>query len=189
MTIGDEDYLCRSTFSTPLRAFAPFTITESETTPDSPRVVYQSTGCAQNDDAEDCEVSTKANITTLSSGLAVADSISIYWEDKDLSLFPSAYALSVAQQFKVPTFTPMPAPGTSSALPRETNPPPPSSGLSTGAKAGIGVGAVVGAAAIVGLGLLSVCLRRRRRRRVTVGTPGNELPEMVVKEDDPPRRE
>ena len=181
----NSDYTCASTFSTPLRAFAPYTISISGITLGSSSRVFQHTSPVDVENG--VSIVTSSNTTMVGTGVAYADPIVVGWEAKDLPLFPAAYATSLAKQFSIP-FTPTPLPGTSSVLPSETNPPPPSSGLSTGAKAGIGVGAVVGAAAIIGVGILSLCLRRRRKRRVTVGTPGNELPEMVVKEDESSRR-
>jgi hypothetical protein len=51
-------------------------------------------------------------------------------------------------------------------------PPSPSSGLSTGAKAGIGVGAVVGTAAIFGLIFWLAWILRKGRKDMTKLSPG-----------------
>lgn len=126
----------------------------------------------------------------MASGYALADPIYIMWAAKDISFFPSAYATSIAKQFNIPfVSSPTPAPvlGTSSNLPNETgaapSEPPLSasgSGLSTGAKAGIGIGAAFATASSIGAAFLVLCLRRRRQQqRITVGAPGNELPEIV----------
>jgi len=164
---------CESVFSTPLRAFAPLTVSYGD---GSTSVVYQEYyGSSQG---SGLVLASSVNYTTLSTGLAVAAPIYVGWQAKDLPLFPLAYATSLAKQFNIP-FTPGPTPGTSSSLPKQTNTSQ-SVGLSTGAKAGIGVGAVLGAACVIGVLFLLLCLaRRRRRRRITVGTPGNELPEMI----------
>ncbi|KAF2829617.1 hypothetical protein CC86DRAFT_453235 [Ophiobolus disseminans] len=192
---------CGSSFSTPFQAFAPVTIRRS---PDgsslSEDFFYYSylTASLASSGTPRPSSTTITNTTILARGFAIADAIYIQWEVKDLPNFPVAYATSLASRIGV-SFTPSglsntASPATFSRLATETNPgvsepPPSSSGLSTGAKAGIGVGAVVGAAVIIGIGILALCLRRRRRRRVTVGTAGNELPEMVVKRDGEMRRE
>ena len=178
------DRKCESTFSTPLQVFAPLTRTTSGITTGSPSVVYQWRSISEMGDDEYLTVTT-TNTTIVNTGLAWADPIVVGWQVKDLSLFPSAYAASLANRLNIP-FTPLP--GMTPGLPGQTSPPgPPSSGLSTGAKAGIGVGAVFGAASIIGVIFFLTCLlRRRRRQRIPVGTRGNELPEMM---DQNKRRE
>lgn len=167
MTFDDSGY-CLATFSTPLRAFAPLTISLSS-------VAFQALIWV----SEDKTYSTTANYTTLSSVSAVATPLYVAWEASDLSLFPIAYATSLAKSFNIP-FTPTPSPGTpspgtSSTLPKETGLSS-SSGLSTGAKAGIGVGAVLGAALVMGIAIVCLYLRRRKRKNA-VAVPDSDLPE------------
>ncbi|KAF2829616.1 hypothetical protein CC86DRAFT_172212 [Ophiobolus disseminans] len=155
-----KEYACVSTFSTPLRAFVPFTPGISGTTTDVPSAVYQYLSYWNVGSLE--STTTLTNITVLNTGVAQADPIYVAWRAKDLSLFPVSYATSVAQQFGI-AFTPGPTPGGSLNLPQETGSL--AAGLSTGAKAGIGVGAVLGFAILVGVAFLCLYIRLRRRRR------------------------
>lgn len=184
MALGE--FGCQSRFSTSLRALIPYVTTWTDGTAStavSTYPMYQYLDYVRS--GSRLEEVTVSNKTVVSTGTAYADPIYVAWRAKDLSLFPPAYATSVAKQFDIP-FTPTPSPGSSLALPGETNAPSPSTGLSTGAKAGIGLGTVAGIAVILGVGLLFLCLRRRRQiQRVTVGTSGNELPEMVDKNKEP----
>jgi hypothetical protein len=99
------------------------------------------------------------------------------WQVRDFSLFPSAYATSIVKQFNIP-FTPTPSPGSAFSLPKETGPSTPS-GLSTGAKTGIGVGAAFGFILLLGIAIFCLCIRRRRKHKRAARTPGNDLPEMI----------
>jgi hypothetical protein len=134
--------------------------------------------------------STVSNMTTLTKGTAVADPLYVAWEASDLSLFPVAYATSLAQKIGV-KFTPtaMPASGasrsgaSSTGIPSGTNTPPDSSqapeGLSSGAKIGIGVGAGVGAALLIALLAVIFMMRRSRKRsRATAAYPNESTPAM-----------
>jgi hypothetical protein len=100
-------------------------------------------------------------------GTVWAEPVSVYWQSSDLSLFPSAYATSLASAMNVP-FLSATSP-TSSTLPTRTP-----EALSVGAKAGIGVGAFFGVAIIAGA-LVFVSLRRRKRQK-SMQHP--DLPEM-----------
>ncbi|KAF2024422.1 hypothetical protein EK21DRAFT_104677 [Setomelanomma holmii] len=110
--------------------------------------------------------STVSNMTTMTQGTAVADPLYVAWEASDLSLFPVAYATSLAQKVGV-AFTPTatPSPGTT-----DSN----SSGLSSGAKIGIGVGAGVGGFLLIALVAMGFIIRRLRRRNQAVTTYPNE---------------
>ncbi|KAH3910279.1 hypothetical protein HBH56_149580 [Parastagonospora nodorum] len=154
--------MCVSAISTPLPVRALYTTTYTNGVSSS---FYEQ---VINDQ------STVSNMTTMTRGTAIADPLYVAWEAKDLSLFPVAYATSLAQKIGV-DFTPTPTPAlTNSAGQRvETNPPNTAdtdSGLSSGTKIGIGVGAGVGAALLIALiaGFLVMCRLRRRRRAVDV---------------------
>ncbi|KAH7399194.1 hypothetical protein DE146DRAFT_590604, partial [Phaeosphaeria sp. MPI-PUGE-AT-0046c] len=83
----------------------------------------------------------------LTSAVASADGIWVYWKREDLDSFPEKYVVSIAKDMGV-SFTP-----TSSSR---------SGGLATDARVGIGVGSVVAFLLAVFL-VVYVSLRRRRR--------------------------
>lgn len=133
--------------------------------------------------------STLSNMTTMTRGTAIADPLYVAWEAKDLSLFPVAYATSLASRISV-DFTPTatPASGVSSgSSPSQTgssgggNPSQDSSdsGLSSGAKIGIGVGVGVGAALLFALIAMGVIIRRlRNRNKADAAYPNESTPAM-----------
>lgn len=117
--------------------------------------------------------STSSSITTMTSGIAVADPLYVAWESADLSLFPVGYATSLAQEIGV-AFTPTATPastGTRSG-PSQTgssgNSSSSDSGLSSGARLGIGVGVGVGASLLIALIAMAFIIRRLRRRNRAV---------------------
>lgn len=182
--------MCGSSFKT-LLAYAPVTVRRSgEST--STTAFFHKTVLRVGNTASGTlsyTTSTITNTTVLSTGFALADAIDVAWEVTDLSKFPVAYATSLAYKIGE-VFRPTAVPATFSRLPAPTtleSPLSTSSGLSTGARAGIGVGTVIGVAAIIGVVILSLCLRRRRRRKIVIDKPGNELPEMVHLNSQPPR--
>jgi hypothetical protein len=86
------------------------------------------------------------DVTTLATGLAVADPVIVNWQMEDIGMFPNEYAKSL-----VARYTDVPAPASTSmsmtnALKPTTapapapTPAPESDGLSTGTQVGIGVG-------------------------------------------------
>jgi hypothetical protein len=128
---------------------------------------------------------TMSNTTTLSRGVAIADAIKVGWQSSDLSKFPPAYAASLAKAISV-NFTPTASPGTASTLPREIGSPPPSA-LSTGAKAGIGVGAILGFILLLSLVFATLIIRKRRQKRAATTTDPAaiaETPEMADQDND-----
>jgi hypothetical protein len=160
--------MCMSAISTPLPVLALYTTTYTNGRVDS---FYQQ---VINDQ------STVSNMTTMSSGTAIADPLYVAWESKDLSLFPIAYATSLAQAIGV-DFTPTatPASGASTGGPSQTgnssqNGDSSDSGLSSGTKIGIGVGVGVGAALLVALIAMGVIIRRLRKRNQAVASYPNE---------------
>jgi hypothetical protein len=186
-----------SEISTPLRALWPLTLNNGGTG-GPPNLAFHDYVIAGTPGS----TSTIVNATTITTGTAVARPIFVGWQAKDLSLFPAAYATSIAERFNVP-FTPAPSPGTSSSLPSATTPlsasapgssttglSEPSSGLTTGAKAGIGVGAVLGFSLIIGLVVAILFMRRKRQQRVKVGVvdTGASTPEMEDQDQDLAKR-
>lgn len=123
-----------------------------------------------------------SNVTAITSGTAIADPIVIGWQVEDMSKFPTAYASSLANKIGVTLETSSAIPARSSSLPRQTDTPSPtpnttpSDGLSIGAKAGIGVGAVFGSLLIGGAALLY--FSKRKRRQTTPTRAGVDVAEM-----------
>lgn len=131
--------------------------------------------------------STRSSISTISSGIAVADPLYVAWEAADLSLFPVAYATSLAQKIGV-TFTPTakPGSGTSTNGPSQTGSQTDtassnnSGGLSSGAKIGIGAGVGAGALLLIVFTIMAFVIRKLRRRNKAVSTYPNEaIPAMM----------
>jgi hypothetical protein len=108
------------------------------------------------------------NATTIARGLAMADSYIVGWQEKELFLFPTDYASSLAQKAGISWGSSTPAPASTSNLPRETSSvtpsPPTADDLSTGHKVGISVGAA--AALLIGAPIVAwICLSRRKRKK------------------------
>jgi hypothetical protein len=159
--------MCVSAISTPLPVRALYTTTYTNGRADS---FYEQ---IINDQ------STVSNMTTMTRGTAIADPLYVAWEAKDLSLFPVAYATSLAQKIGV-DFTPTatPASGATTDGPSRTGTPSQNnsadSSMSSGTKIGIGVGVGVGAALLVALIAMCVVLRRLRKRNQPVASYPNE---------------
>lgn len=100
------------------------------------------------------------------------------WQETDLPKLPPAYASSLAKRIGV-AFTQSATPGSASPLPSQTTSSLPVNSLSTGAKAGIGVGVTIGALLILAL-IAFLILRRRRKNseRTTQGSQDETRPEM-----------
>ncbi|KAH7382131.1 hypothetical protein BKA66DRAFT_570433 [Pyrenochaeta sp. MPI-SDFR-AT-0127] len=173
-------YWCSSTFSTPLPAFALLTV---QTTQNENATVYDhiTTTTLSNGIVR---TSTLSNLTTITTGVAIAKPWFIAWESKDLSQFPSSYATSLASKIGV-TLSGMATPASSSSLPRQTDLPPSNPSMSTGAKAGIGVGAVVGAALL--LGALTILFLRRRKKYAPAAVEEEEEDMGVAEMEDQDR--
>ena len=133
-----------------------------------------------------------ANVTTITQGLAVAEGYVVAWQEKELFLFPTDYATSLARRIGSPWGSSTALPASTSSLPPETSPPSPSlaptpssTGLSTGSKVGIAVGAVAGAllGAIV---LWAYLWRRKKRNQVpqTTEIEGTPTPEMADQDEE-----
>ncbi|CAI6339935.1 unnamed protein product [Periconia digitata] len=163
---------CSTIFTTPWTAITGYT--ESGTTYwDSPMVIT-TTGINTVRDGDGSIVMrlpyttssvTKKSTTVVSSGIASAEPFQIFWKAEDLRLFPTEYASSLASRIDVPFATSTPAsPGArlGSGTPQTSTPVP---GLSTAAKAGIGVGSVLGSAVAIGALVITLLWRRRSQRR------------------------
>jgi hypothetical protein len=126
------------------------------------------------------------NITTITTGRAVADPVVIGWQMKDMSEFPSAYASSLVFRIRVTleTSSSSHSPASSSNLAQQTYPPLPvsSSGLSTGAKIGIGLGVGLGALVLFLVVVISLFLRRKRRK-ITDSTPAGTTTHKMEDQD------
>jgi len=164
MSFGSElPDVCLSSFSTPFRAYAAI-ITAPAFDGEEVTPVYEFT-TTYEPSGDVRPTSVISDITTLATGLAVADPVIVNWQIDDVDTFPREYVKSLVARYSVPapagTSTP-----TVNALEPTTVPAPSSSpdGLSTGAKIGIGLGAAVAAALVGGL-LIFWCLRRRREVR------------------------
>jgi hypothetical protein len=165
--------MCVSAISTPLPVRALYTTTYTNGRVDS---FYEQ---IINDQ------STVSNMTTMTQGTAVADPLYVAWEAKDLSLFPVAYATSLAQKIGV-DFTPTATPASGATAGGATQTSRPSkdnnsqdSGLSSGAKIGIGVGVGVGAALLAALIAMCFIIRRlRKRNQPALSYPDETTPAM-----------
>jgi hypothetical protein len=155
---------CVSIFSTPFTVLVPVTFTI--TARSDARLMWQVWGgdtqslfTTTATDGKPATVSFSTSVrasTVLSTGTLWAEPVSIYWKSSDLSLFPTAYATSLASAIGVPFSADVPP----NAFPI---PPPSPVGLNAGAKAGIVVAAFLGVALLIGA-LILLFLRRRRQR-------------------------
>ena len=170
MTFGSAyPDVCLSSFSTPFRAYAAIITAPAfdgqEVIPVYDyTTIYEPSGGVR-------ETSVISDITTLATGLAVADPVIVNWQIDDVGTFPSEYVKSLVARYSVPapagTSTPtVNALAPTNALEPTTAPassPSSPNGLSTGTQIGIGIGVAV-AAALVGSLSIFWCLRRRRER-------------------------
>jgi hypothetical protein len=121
-----------------------------------------------------------SSITTIMSGLAIADPVILGWQIHDIGTFPKAYVESLVDRFSVDTPISTSTPTATPNAPKRTSPPtspPGSEGLSTSTQIGIGVGVALGAAVVGGL-VIFWFLRRKRKLASTVETPDTVIPEM-----------
>jgi hypothetical protein len=168
--------LCLSSVSTPISAHAAIITTPAvdggENTP-----IYESTlywfetlagGSLVSGDS-----TVISSITTVSTGIAIADPVIVAWQIDDIGTFPSEYVKSLVARYSIPTPASTSTP-TINALDPTTVPA--SDGLSTGTQVGIGVGVALAASLVGGL-FIFWCLRRRRKA-ATMAEPGAVIPEM-----------
>jgi hypothetical protein len=151
---------CQSLFSTPFVAIAPVTVHPDWSVGQTPLSVWDGRTIIPvtitNSDGRistSSVTSTVRSLTTLSTGTLLAEPVTVYWQSSDLSLFPSAYASSLAALLNI------------SLSVQELDPVlPPASGrdLGGGEITGIVVSAVL-VALFLG-GLIIFALRRRQRK-------------------------
>lgn len=167
MSFGSEfPRACLSNISGPFQVYQPFTTSEDGISTPVIMFDYPTYTSVSSESGNDGFSSiTLSNTTTITEGLAIADPIVVAWQMQDLPLMPTAYASSLATKIGVSwSASTSASPASSSGLPSETGgSPAPTKGLSTGAKAGIGVGVVLGVAALIGASIIWWCLRRRRK--------------------------
>jgi hypothetical protein len=195
LTIGVQNIqgsavpMCVSSIATPLavRALATTTFTNGASSSFYEQVIDRST---------------VSSISTLSSGVALADPLYVAWEESDLSRFPSENAVSLAAKIGV-RFTPSPTPsptttrasaassrgasqtGSAATQSPTATPNTDSGGLSSGAKIGIGVGVGLGSAALLALIAMGLVIRRlRRRNREAIAPQLASTPAMESHEAD-----
>jgi hypothetical protein len=170
MTFGPEVIaMCISTFSTPLVAHAQIT-TSPAYSGASVTLVYDYTSSSGKSPV------TISNMTTITAGVAIADPIVVAWQIDDFKDFPTGYASSLAHKIGIALPGSTPTTPVPSATNTPTDPSKPNI-LSTGAKAGIAVGAVLGLV-IVGVIMVALCLRRRRK-----AVPVTRDPDIAEMED------
>jgi LPXTG-motif cell wall-anchored protein len=186
MTLSDNTH-CASSFTAGHTAYAPMTDSDNPTRRyfDKPTAIIGVEGISLGVSALGDIYSN--DITTLASGMALADPIAVFWQTSDIAeVFPSAYAASVARQVAATEVSSSQTTGaspssksnlatqtgTSTADPADRS----SNDLSTGAKAGIAIGVVLGVA-LVALGVL-LLFRRRRKQKLARDTPVGQVPEM-----------
>ena len=162
MSFGSESAdLCLSSFSTPFRAYAAMTTAPAYDGEDVSPVYDYTTTYSSGQSVRGTSVI--SDITTLSTGLAVADPVVVAWQIEDVDTFPSEYVKSLVARYSVaaPAGTSTP---TINALEPTTAPVPSysSSNIGIGTQVGIGIGVAVAAALVGGL-LILWCLRRRRK--------------------------
>lgn len=168
MTFGPEyPDLCLSRFSTPVSAYAAI-ITEPAFEGQDITPVWEYTSNYGSDGT-----TVISSITTIATGLAVADPVVVAWQIDDVGTFPSEYVKSLVARYSIPAPASTSTP-TNNAL--EPTAAPASDGLSTVTRVGIGVGVALAAALAGGL-LIFWCLRRRRKVSATE-EPDVMIPEM-----------
>jgi hypothetical protein len=164
MTFGPEyPTACVSRFSTPINAHAQIT-TPPLFSGAIPTPVYEYSSRSGS------IVSAISRIVTISAGIAVADPMIVAWQDDDFKLFPSDYASSLAQKIGI-TLAKDPVASTRLGPTSPAADEAAAGGLSTGAKAGIGVGVVLGAA-IIGVTIILLYMRRGRKAETTAEGAG-----------------
>jgi hypothetical protein len=177
---------CFATFSTIVTAYLPDWYSTSRTYNNGDVETYMS-----------LDQEAKDNITVISTGTKAMDAMVVFWQESDLSNFDPDYAATLANKLDI-DFTPTPT----AAVTAETAAPPDrsevasttptalsgpdgsaalsDSGLSDGAKAGIGVGVAIG---VIALGVAAFLLYKRTMRKKSKldrnSAIQNEQPEFV----------
>ncbi|KAJ4355527.1 uncharacterized protein N0V89_003544 [Didymosphaeria variabile] len=140
--------------------------------------------------ADGYSTSTFSNISTATSGFIGADPIVVGFQEQDLLSFPVDYVSSMAKRYNrtwtaATTTSNAPTAASTPSLPVQTSPPSTpadNAGLSTGAKAGIGVGITTSAVVIAAIGAL-VLYRRRKSRKANEPHESEPIPEMEDRDE------
>ncbi|CAN9343025.1 unnamed protein product [Alternaria alternata] len=166
MTFGSEHAdFCLSSFSTPISAHAAI-ITTPAFDGETNTPVYEYTSYYGSSGT-----TVISSITTIATGLAIADPVIVAWQIDDVGTFPSEYVKSLVARYSIPSPASTSTPTTDALKPTIL---PASDGLSTATQVGIGVGVTLAAALAGGL-LIFWCLRRRK-------ASATEEPDVVVPE-------
>ncbi|KAF1829397.1 hypothetical protein BDW02DRAFT_167909 [Decorospora gaudefroyi] len=184
MTASYELSYCKGFFENgPITAYRDVFLIMTETISDTSTTEYM----IENPDG------LTGNMTVLTSATITGEPIVIYWQVSDLSKFDPDYASLLARRLDI-EITPTAAASLASETARPSSSPfvpsptsispsdPASQRLTTGAKAGIGVGAAVGA---VLLSIAAFLLYKRHMRSASETkyhkqtAPQNEQPELV----------
>jgi hypothetical protein len=183
--------VCISNISTAFPVYAPFTtsVISSHATYEETifTEAYEYTVRAFVDSSYGTDgyfTSTFSNISTMTSGLIAGDPIVVGWQQTDLSLFPTEYVSSLAHRYSISWSSPtsLPTPASRSNLPNQTNAPNSTpTGLSTGAKAGIGVGVAFGVLLVAAT--IIMFMFRRRRNHAVLQHPGGHVAEMEDRDE------
>ncbi|KAF2744573.1 hypothetical protein M011DRAFT_470420 [Sporormia fimetaria CBS 119925] len=104
--------------------------------------------------------------TAYTTGIALAEPVHVAWVLEDLNQFPSEYSLSVAQIMGIAASSAQPFRETATAS--GSNNPDNNHRLSTGAIAGIVVGAIIGGALMISLVVFSLMRRQRKKKTAAV---------------------
>jgi hypothetical protein len=142
---------CQSVLSTPFTVLAPTTFVPADDSGSSnPITIWDKTETVERvvtsagTTKTEFVTSTHQSKTVLSSGTLWAETVVVYWQSSDLTLFPSTYATLLAAAMGVTLSIDRSVAGSAAA----------SSGLGTGAKAGIAIGAVLAIALLAGTVIL-----------------------------------
>lgn len=185
-SIGPSDYLfddfipnqCTSYFTEPLTALAPVPSTESG----APYGGYLWSSIEHSLGSDQAIHAYYYVKSTITAGLASAAPFTVAWGPNDWTLFPTDYALPLAQRLGTSLDISSPASASITATPtgsQNSTPTTPklqghSSALGPEAKAGIAVGTILGVAFI----LVAIFLFLKRRRKRDKTTMEGQTPEM-----------
>ncbi|KAF2009395.1 hypothetical protein BU24DRAFT_473535 [Aaosphaeria arxii CBS 175.79] len=164
---------CEKAISTPFTVLAPVVLEETTESGWKSSTVWDSTSTwlytTTNSVGQPLVVTTETSIalhTAISGATLFADPVTVYWQSTDLSLFPSKYASSLASAIGISVGTQTLTLGPKTLSSTTSSSTLNQQGvLSTGAKAGIGVGTVIGAALLVGVAFMFFLRLRRRKRQ------------------------
>jgi len=177
MSFGPEfPEVCISTFSTPIEAHALVTGAPDGNVSTAYTMILSSNSCGS---IGLCLLKTETltSKVTVTTGVALEEPVVIAWQDKDLPLFPTEYATSLARRIGVPLPSNTASPQSSASPTSNAQPERAGPELSTGAKAGIGIGAAIGALAIIAA-IATMHFRHQKRARAAAALQEHSKPEL-----------